>query len=394
MPPSNLPVDLARRSVAAIVATSAATTGGGSGKDGKDNNNNNNQHHPVTISKTPPAPMKYQPSIFRYTCRGRLTLDSRTKKDHAGVCHGIQTQLEHVDHWRTTTEEEALQWFQTKAAWADASAAAAATAAAQDQAGEAAHALSTAHVSNVLVYPSSDGSNSDRKSSRTKSAVPVTDPPTKEEWSCYGTTEVDLLVLRPQQSKEEKIAAVAPFCAPGMTIRDVHALESAGTIDRTSTIRLGILEILYQSTMEDDDYDDELDEEEVTTATATQDAKSNEEAKEHHTSISRTTKYKRKKKKQDEEETDGQPRPSFPTRVWNSSQKIVTQMQMNAQLIYEATQEDFAERTIQASQRIINEFPKQLDRTLDLMWRVVTWDWPPPPDHDDGPGGGPPPPAI
>ena len=59
-------------------------------------------------------------------------------------------------------------------------------------------------------------------------------------------------------------------------------------------------------------------------------------------------------------------------------------MNLNAQLLVQATKEDFPSRTIQASNRIAGEFSKTFDRTVTLMRRVIFWDWsnnnPPPPD--------------
>jgi hypothetical protein len=320
--------------------------------------------------------------------------------------------LEHVDHWKLTTEDEAVQWFQTKAAWSsDASSSSSTTATGPNAsagsasggsddpsmpppgAGSTAHAIRTAHMSNVLVYPSTEQSTNNHPPRRKTIIRP---PGGKEEWSCYGITEVDLLVLRPQNSKNEKIVAVAPYCAPGMAIRDVHLMDTDSTKERTSTIRLGILEILYQSTMdddEDDDLEEEVEEEEPLPATAvTQDTKDQKEETTSTTS-SQSGKPKRRKKRLEDDE-DEVARPNLPTRFWNSSQTVAKQMQINAQLIYQATQDDFMGRTIQASRRIVTEFPRQLDRTLDLMWRVLTWDWPPPPAFGDGDSGGPPLPAM
>jgi flagellum-specific peptidoglycan hydrolase FlgJ len=172
--------------------------------------------------------------------------------------------------------------------------------------------------------------------------------------------------------------------------------------DRTSTIRLGILEILYQSTIEDDEEDDEwlendVDDEEELSGVVTQDTKSqegDEDAKASPTSIPPKPKRNKKRLEQDDNDNDktNKATSSFPTRFVKASQTIVQQMQLNAQLIYQATQDDFIGRTLVASQKILQEFPKQLDRTLDLMWRILTWDWPPfGGGGDEGSRGGPPP---
>lgn len=49
----------------------------------------------------------YHPSIFRYKCHGRLQLSTKDSGS-AGVCQGLKTQLEHVDHWRLVTRDEGV----------------------------------------------------------------------------------------------------------------------------------------------------------------------------------------------------------------------------------------------------------------------------------------------
>lgn len=432
MPPPPFPMTLARRSAVAAATTVASSTTTGTGSTLEDSSNSSisslqNDNHGSSgpgngNSKTTPpssssssSATKYHPSIFRYTCRGRLVLDSTTTQHHAGICHGIQSQLEHVDHWRTTTEEEALQWFQAKAAWNEGSASAtpngpggATATTSSDATGgntTAAHALQTAHISNVLVYPSqlqqassSQPNNNNNKYKNNKlvsflAKNPAT--PTKEQWGCYGSTEIDLLVLRPQHSKEERIVAVSPYCAPGMTIRDVTLPDTLGK-ERTSTIRLGILEILYQSTMEDEEDEEELEEEEaeapVTTAnTTTSETTSSDPTKEKEDEeISNKSKKKKRRKQLSNNEEEAESK-SFSSKFWKNSQNVWKHMQLNAHLLYQATQEDFVSRSMEASHKIVQEFPKTRDRTLDLMRKVILWDWDPPSGDDAPPTGGPPP---
>jgi hypothetical protein len=291
-----------------------------------------NRRRKTVASASASAPL-YHPSIFRYTCRGRLSLDSGVPT--AGTCKGIQSQLEHIDHWRLTTRDEAIRVFQQKSGEHEAPSRGNAIQQ-QDNNTAAAHSLKVVNISNVLVYPSS---GKDEKN-------PVLEDGRKEDWKCYGSTEVDLLVLRPEDSKQETIAAVAPYCAPGSTIRDV-ASPTLGR-DRTTTIRLGVLEILYQSAVADDEEDSPVGDE-ANKATAPQSPTAKQEIS------------------------------PFSTRMWNSSSNVLNQMKLNAQLVYQATQEDFPQRTYNSSERIIQEFSKTWERTTSLMKRVAFWDW------DDGP---------
>jgi len=281
-----------------------------------------------TVASDSSVPL-YHPSIFRYTCRGMFSLDSRVPS--AGVCKGIQSKLEHVDHWRLTTKDEAVRVFQDKSGEHE-TPSRGPTLEQQDNNTAAAQSLELVDVSNVLVYPSNE---KDEEQTSPKDGR-------QEKWRCYGSTEVDLLVLRPKDSKQETIAAVAPYCAPGSSIRDVSS-PSLG-LDRTTTIRLGILEILYQSSLSEEEDDDPIvDERKKATPSQTQIAK--------------------------------QDTPRLPIRFWNSANNVVKQMNINLQLVYQATQEDFPDRTMNASGRIVNEFGKTIERTTSLMKRVIFWDW-------------------
>ncbi|CAJ1955153.1 unnamed protein product [Cylindrotheca closterium] len=272
----------------------------------------------------------YHPSIFRYTCRGKFSLDSRVSS--AGVCKGIQSKLEHVDHWRLTTKDEAIRVFEHKSGEHEAPSRGP-TFDQQDNNTAAAQSLELVDVSNVLVYPSNE--KEEGKSSPKDGR--------QEKWRCYGSTEVDLLVLRPQGSKEETIAAIAPYCAPGSSVRDVSS-PSLG-LDRTTTIRLGVLEILYQSSLAEDDNDDPIADDERKKPVPAQTQAANPDA------------------------------PRFPIRFLNSANTVMKQMKINAHTVYQATQEDFPERTMSASRRVVNEFGKTIDRTTSLMKRVIFWDW-------------------
>jgi len=168
--------------------------------------------------------------------------------------------------------------------------------------------------------------------------------------------------------------------------------------ERTSTIRLGILEILYQSTMEDEDEEEEEEEEVEEEANANEDEDtsklSDDDSKTKKKDSTKSRKKRKKTRRQNDE--DEAAAVGWPTRVWKSSGNVWKHMQFNAQLLYQATQEDFTGRTLAAASKIQAELPKTLERTLDLMRRVITWDWGPPPPPSTGapppmgPGGPPP----
>lgn len=341
------------------------------------------------------------PSIFRYTCTGKLGLKGNTLPGQArmGNCKGIASQLELVDHWRPMTQDQAIMQFQARElvssaptpAGIDPVAGASGGGAAGGVNGShqspaasgspgAAHAVQAVHLSNVLIYPpvppdndKDDGKKEKKKDEDKKEHTIVeknkknskqstsSPPEQKEEWTCYGSTEVDLLVLRPHDSNNETIVGVAPYSSPGVTIRDITS-PTLGQ-ERTTTIRLSILEILYQNTVSPEDMMDDLNH--------------GQNTKDPLSSSS----------DQSSSSDDKKPGrlPLAPSKVYASSRKIVHHMKLNAELLYSSFQDDFPGRTWQASQRIGNEVEKTVSRTYDTVKRVVTWAFNGP--HGSGGGG-------
>mmetsp|Transcript_11993 Transcript_11993/g.30416 ORF Transcript_11993/g.30416 Transcript_11993/m.30416 type:complete len:379 (+) Transcript_11993:158-1294(+) len=343
-------------------------------------------------SSSATATTLYHPSIFRYTCTGKLSLDSRNggqNKASAGVCYGIQSTLEHIDHWRLSTREEAIKQFEYKSSLGIGSGEddyynSAGNDPSDDFGASSAHAEQAVYLSNVLLYPppATEGEDHDddadqpRKRNRMKETMvsrkntdgSTTITPQQENWSCYGSTEVDLLVLRPQNAKDESIVGVASYCAPGVTVRDLAISPTnigigseTGGRERTTTVRLGILEIVYATVLEGYDGEGSANGEQGN-------------AKGSGGSSGKNT--------IEGESTKGWI--SAPTQVISSGKKILNHMSINGRILYESAQENYPTRTYEASQRIANEFRKTLDRTTALMKKVASFalfrdDW----DDDD-----------
>mmetsp|Transcript_26154 Transcript_26154/g.72981 ORF Transcript_26154/g.72981 Transcript_26154/m.72981 type:complete len:462 (+) Transcript_26154:54-1439(+) len=367
-----------------------------------------------------------RPTIYRYTCRGKLALSNQREGllRSAGACRGIASQLELVDIWRTVPREEAIQVFsqQMAAQTTEPSATAAAgSGAASPRGGTAAsggnasttsqQALQTALESQVLVYPKPDspprkpnhdpeaqnanGAEHDdaaTEADHTKRAASKTKPLSDaassilfhpQDWNCYGTTEVDLLVLRDATSRdiddfhhgeeldeygyptisrrdlnnEATIAAVAPYTSPGVNIRDVSHQDWTSTTlrDRTSTLRLGFLEVIYQQ------VEDIVDENEATI----EDNNNKQGGKNGgHIGNNESTAQGRKANAP-RKPTDTE---SFPTKFYEKASKIADHMKFNAKLLRDSVRDDFPGRTISAGQRIINHF----DTTLDNMGKFAS----------------------
>jgi hypothetical protein len=241
--------------------------------------------------------------------------------------------------------------------------------------GAHAQAMQAVYLPNVLVYPNNNEDDKDEKKGKTKcsnSSIPTTTTPEIEEWRCYGTTEVDLLVLCPvttengnePKTEDEAIAAVAPYSAPGMQVRDITS-SSIGK-ERTRTIRLGILEIVYSTAM-----DDVADHEEP--QMSSEHGRRHGKTQHDHDGDDQKKERGKKNRLEEEENDDASSRLSTPTRVYQSAQNIAKQMEINAKLLYESVQDEFPERTYEAGKRIYEEFPHTLNRTIETMKKVVSF---------------------
>eukprot|EP00537_Pseudo-nitzschia_pungens_P015587 CAMPEP_0172410270 /NCGR_PEP_ID=MMETSP1061-20121228/76794_1 /TAXON_ID=37318 /ORGANISM="Pseudo-nitzschia pungens, Strain cf. pungens" /LENGTH=293 /DNA_ID=CAMNT_0013146445 /DNA_START=59 /DNA_END=937 /DNA_ORIENTATION=+ len=254
--------------------------------------------------------------------------------------------------------------------------------------------------------------------------------PREDRIDCYGSTEVDLLVLRPQDAREESIAGVAPFCSPGATVRDVAIAPTnlgvgseTGGRERTTTIRLGILEIVYATVLEgleegNDNENDNYNYNNNNNNNNNNDynnsgkgmARNENAGNNNNNNNNNNNDYNNSGKGMARNENagndakhgdDSSPNnaaasggilpgaPILPMRVVSSGKKILHHMSINGRLLYQTVQDDFPQRTYDASKRVTNEFQKTWDRTTGLMKKVASVaffgdDWDDDDDDDDG----------
>jgi len=280
----------------------------------------------------------------------------------AGVCRGVQSQLEHIDQWRKCTREEAIRIFQTKSSdFGDAPEKETVVPPASNGTASNGMAVQPIFLANVLVYPPENEKKENDKdmNKKKKNSLP---PMSQEEWNCYGNTEVDLLVLRPDtteegKDKEEIIAAVSPYTAPGVTVREI---KGAVETERTKTVRLGILEIVYSTTIEEEEEDDETD--------TSRNRHLNDQNKRRESGTG-----KKREKQMDPEKEDSATALSTPAKVLQSSKNVLKHMQINGQLLYQSLQDDFPARTYSAGTKIYHEFDKTWTRTFGMMKKFVSW---------------------
>jgi hypothetical protein len=143
----------------------------------------------------------YHPSVFRYHCYGILKLSSDLEGSE-GICQGLATSMEHVRDVRPSTRQQAIDAivpfpppdlvsdFQYK-----------------DK------ELQKMMERDALIYDEvKEKSNSHTKANQESSY---------HDWDLYGSTEVEVLVLKHVVTQKEHVAAVIPRCSLGCSFRDV-----------------------------------------------------------------------------------------------------------------------------------------------------------------------------
>lgn len=212
-----------------------------------------NQSKKLQNKHTLPSQQIFEPSIYTYTCRGSYfvsTTQSNDENQREGRCKGFRSRLELLSDLDVNTRKGALEQFTVWAAGGDPSDAGFAET--QDGVELDPQAKSVV-ISPALIFPDAMSKiviDSAKKSSADKenkggrkhdaviesaddmfqintsldlsSRLPEEDLIKKQDWSCYGSTQVDYLLLKNPETGEESIAAVAPR-NNGLSIREIHA---------------------------------------------------------------------------------------------------------------------------------------------------------------------------
>jgi len=288
----------------------------------------------------------YYPSIFRYKCRGAFHVSS-DDTGSAGVCQGIQSRLEHVRDLQRSTRDEAASAFLSAANYP--------TDLPDEGDTPHAEALRSLLQTQALIY------NENNEDSTTKKGNDLDPDNPWNDWSCYGSTEVHLLVLRDISDNKETIAGVAPECALGLSIRDVGTPTSGGVV---GTIRMGPIEVNLVG-----DY---YDEQNPSTADGRQ--QHNKKNNRSNSSTSQIT-------------SPSQPTMDKPVsnavfyeKFMKASRKLSYSMQHNALFLKNELSDEFPSRMVDGAKRVVGQFEKTTERTLKLMKSVYHF-WRD--DHDD-----------
>jgi len=197
----------------------------------------------------------------------------------------------------------------------------------------------------------------------------------RQEWSCYGSTDVEYLVLQNVSTGEKKIAAVAPRNT-GFSRRTIESDDSIRSITR---IGLGFLDIIHDNNS-------------IVTPTAP-------EQEHHHPSSPSLDKGEAEDGARTPTPEQG-PRPPIVLlenalatakatawRTYEFSGLVGQHMQMNAQWLSENVRDEFPSRTYHAGEKIVAQLPKTVDQTFGTMSKIISSLFEDDDDDDDGDDG-------
>jgi hypothetical protein len=307
-------------------------------------------------------------------CRGTFSASSTTSAlERGGSCRGFRSQLEilEAEQQLTMTRTEALKRFTTMAADVDM----------YDyreeginrHSGHANAGLDEFHqqttTQTVLLSPAlifkhpTDATNTTMEQGMPDEDQMIVNQLTKEpllleeelivrqDWTCYGSTEVEYMVLQDVSTGHKHIAAVAPRNT-GVSVRKIETADSIRTLTRFG---LGWLDIIHDSNATLMDEEDNAHEERETTGHGKRDVTSSlpEEVP---------------------------PRPSIDavavakqsaSRMVEFTQQVAQHMQWNATWVWSNLTDDFPSRTYTAGQRIVEQLPRTAQATAQALTKIL-----------------------
>jgi len=322
-----------------------------------------------SVAPLQPTPITlYRPSIYSYMCRGAYHASSDAKEGSEGVCNGFKSQLEilYEERQEMLSRAEALKRFTTMTADYDFD-----EDFQHEDTGEYGGGLSeqaqAVLISPALIYKDKDAAVNNKAPipekppvvnpilNSAENTLPEEDLIKRQEWSCYGSTEVEYLVLQDVTTGEKKIAAVAPRNT-GVSRRTIETDDSIRSITR---IGLGVLDIIH-------DNNSIIDR---SSSHPSGNDQSNDNDNMHSSSSSPLP-----------EEVP--PRPPYDAiatvkenlqRTYEFSHKVAEHMKLNVQWLSENLRDDFPNRTYQAGREIIHRVPHTMEQTAASMGKIMSF---------------------
>lgn len=255
----------------------------------------------------------YQPSVYRYTCRGAFFASSLAAADNEqrrGTCRGLRSRIQLLSDLEMNTRQGALKDFTYMTDYelddSDAS--------------DLNQQTKSILVSPALIY------KSNKQEEDGELPLPEEEIIKRQEWSCYGSTEVEYLVLKDKTGTEE-IVGLAPQNS-GLSVRHIRADEGSIT-----SYAVGFLNVVVDSgpVVEDE-----------------------------------TNKTPEEVPERPSQDTMEASRDAI-ERMFTWSGKFATHINHNAHWLVGTLQDDFVGRTYQAGEKIFAQLPKTVDRTSKFI---------------------------
>jgi hypothetical protein len=298
-----------------------------------DESRNNNSMKRITGKSRGEQPPVFHPSVYRYTCTGALFLSSENTGSE-GTCRGLKSRLELLSDLQISTRDGAIRDFTEMNEYVLDG----------DSADSLDQKTKSILVSPALIYKddTAEGKNE---------LLPEEELIKRQEWSCYGKTEVEYLVLKDPKSGNERISALTPR-NNGLSIRKIEA--DSGSI---TNIMVGWLSIVLDTSFFQESSTPEINNNDTN-----------------------------KKGSMDERspvnERTPQPTPdTLDTAKWavgkmyTVSLKMVDHMQGNAVWLSQQVQDDFPQRTAVAGQKIVGNLGNTVEKTFKYMGKLSTQLW-------------------
>ena len=302
----------------------------------------------------------YHPSIYSFKCRGAYRLSSQDL-NREGVCHGLRSRLELLADIEPGSRDNAIKSFTYMTDY--------------DLDESDANSLNQ-KTKSILVSPAIIYKEPGKNEGAISSAPLLEEELIKhQEWSCYGSTEVDVLILKNEAQGTEHIAAVAPRNV-GLSIRKIETDD--GNI---SSIGIGWVNIVVDTGIVVEEHDPQSSQEQRPNAHSTpgkaQDAMS---ANDDNPLSPATPEVPPKPSASSLEGAK-----SFLLNVYAFSFKVADQMQTNVTWLSDTLQDDFSSRCVTSGKKIVAEMPQTVNRTASFMGKMydrwVTGEG----DDDNGP---------
>jgi hypothetical protein len=280
-------------------------------------------------------PPIFHPSVYRYTCTGALFLSSESTGSE-GICRGIKSRLELLSDLQISTRDGAIRDFTEMNEYVLDG----------DSADSLDQKTKSILVSPALIYK-------DNTAEGKKDVLPEEELIKRQEWSCYGKTEVEYLVLKDPKSGNERISALTPR-NNGLSIRRIEA--DSGSI---TNIMVGWLSIVLDTSFFQDSPTPEINNNNNDNSKRSLEERPPVEAMTPSSAPQETFDLAR----------------YAAGKMWAVSLKVVDAMQGNAVWLSQQVQDDFPQRTATAGNKIIGNLGPTVDKTFKYMGKLSNQLW-------------------